>query len=212
MQLALFKLITAYVFIFGGSSGAAASPMEILSIDTTTTGNNGDGGTAINRPSSAHTTGTQNCGDPRQARPFYRMWNPTSTDHLYTINATEYRNPASTYGYLKDGIVGYVFAYPQPNAEALFRLWNPDSGDHFYTRSVTERNFALNSLGYKDEGVACYLYTDTPEAQSCGQPLYRLYGPEFSDHFYTGSQQERDRWIKTWNYTDEGVAGWLLPY
>jgi hypothetical protein len=154
----------------------------------------------------------QNCGDPRQARPFYRMWNPTITDHLYTANRQEYENAARTLGYLKDGIVGYVFAIPQPNAEALFRLWNPEVGDHFYTRSATERNFALKNLGYKDEGVAGYLYTDSPEAQACGQPLYRLRGREFNDHLYTGSVQERDRWIKTWNYTSEGITGWFLPY
>ena len=141
-----------------------------------------------------------------------QLWNPTITDHLYTIDRKEYENASSMLGYLKDGIVGYVFANPQPNAEALFRLWNPEIGDHFYTRSVTERNLALKNRGYKDEGVAGYLYADTPQAQACGQPLYRLLGSEFNDHFYTGSVQEKERWIKNWNYTSDGITGWFLPY
>ncbi|RXW21563.1 hypothetical protein EST38_g4292 [Candolleomyces aberdarensis] len=140
------------------------------------------------------------------------MWNPDITDHFYTINVTEYEDYA-TKGYLRDGIAGYVFAEAQPNAEALFRLWNPEIGDHFYTRNVTERNHVLNTTKYKDGGVACYLYTGTAEAQSCGQPLYRLYSPGNTDHFYTGSQQEKERWMKHLNYTqDEGITGWFLPY
>ena len=51
------------------------------------------------------------------------MWNPTALDHFHTFNETEYEYAAKNYGYLKDGIVGYVFANPQPNAEALLRLW-----------------------------------------------------------------------------------------
>ena len=140
------------------------------------------------------------------------MWNPTTLDHFYTINKTEYEWAAAHDGYLKDGIVGYVFANPQPNAEALFRLWHSNASDHYYTLSVTARNYALSHRGYEDEGVACYMYIDTPEARACGRPLYRLWKAEFSDHFYTGSEQERDRWIKEWNYTDEGIVGWLLPY
>ncbi|RXW13428.1 hypothetical protein EST38_g12424 [Candolleomyces aberdarensis] len=141
------------------------------------------------------------------------MWNPTITDHFYTINVTEYEIFASTKGYLKDGIAGYVFAEPQPNTEALFRLWTPEFGDHFYTSSVFERNHVLKDGQYKDEGVACYLYMGTPEGQSCGQPLYRLHSPGYANHFYTGSQREKERMKSSEGYTsDEGITGWILPY
>jgi len=36
------------------------------------------------------------------------MYNPSQTDHFYTTNYYEYDTIAPTYGYIKEGILGYI--------------------------------------------------------------------------------------------------------
>ena len=44
----------------------------------------------------------------------------------------------------------------------------------------------------------------------CGAtPLYRLYKPEASNHFYTTSDAERNNAINSLGYLDEGILGYI---
>jgi len=48
------------------------------------------------------------------------------------------------------------------------------------------------------------------EVQS-GIPLYRLYRPTAMDHLYTTSAPERDNAKKNLGFSDEGIAGYVVP-
>lgn len=91
----------------------------------------------------------------------------------------------------------------------LYRMWN-SNGDHFYTISLDEVNTALK-YGYvleNDNGLAvgdCY-----PVATPGTMPLYRLWNPAISDHFYTTNSQERDVAKEVYGYSDEGTACWVF--
>jgi hypothetical protein len=139
------------------------------------------------------------------------MWQPTIKDHFYTTDEAEYNRAAQKFGYTKEGIAGYIFPKQQPSTAPLFRLWNPTVTDHFYTMSAEERDKAVKG-GYVYEGVAGYVYTPASGVFCGGRPFYRLYNGPITDHFYTVSEEERIGSIVKFGYTDEGVAGWILPY
>jgi hypothetical protein len=46
------------------------------------------------------------------AVPLYRMYSATASDHFFTISAPERDIAVATYGYLDEGIAGYVWTSP----------------------------------------------------------------------------------------------------
>ena len=44
--------------------------------------------------------------------PIYRLYSPGSDDHFYTTGAAERDNAISSYGYLDEGVLGYVWLAP----------------------------------------------------------------------------------------------------
>jgi hypothetical protein len=101
-------------------------------------------------------SGAQN---PPHPAPFYRLFDPISGDHLYTLSEEE-RHFAELFGYILEGVAGY--AYPASNNYyganvPLYRAYNPQTGQHFYTRSLMEYN-DLPGLGFAQEGIAAYLF------------------------------------------------------
>ncbi|KAJ3512813.1 hypothetical protein NLJ89_g3304 [Agrocybe chaxingu] len=89
--------------------------------------------------------------------PFYRLWNPTHTDHFYTTTATEVSSAVLQNGYEYEGIAGYIYQNANCGGVPLFRLYSGSSVDHFYTTSASERDNAIRNLGYNDEGVSGYV-------------------------------------------------------
>ncbi|KAH0579833.1 hypothetical protein H2248_002661 [Termitomyces sp. 'cryptogamus'] len=145
--------------------------------------------------------GTDACGTPTQARPFYRLFNSAVTDHLYTLSANE--APA---GYKREGVSSRIFPSQQPGTIAIYRLYSASATDHLYTTSLTEHNAALKA-GFKSEGVVGYVY---PSASCGGVPLYRLLSASGGDHLYTTSVVEREAAVRG-GYVSEGVAAYVLP-
>lgn len=99
--------------------------------------------------------------------------------HFYTTSPTERDFAIKNYGFLSEGILGYVAQMPmtfmiKPNNPSLgfanalpwYRLFKPTLGDHFYTTSPKERDNVVANFGYVSEGIACYvLATNVPESQ-----------------------------------------------
>ncbi|MDE5757851.1 MAG: hypothetical protein K2H85_04480, partial [Allobaculum sp.] len=89
--------------------------------------------------------------------PIYRVCNPNSGEHHFTIDKNEYET-LQALGWKGEGI-GYYSADPSKgNIIPLYRLYNPqakDAGSHHYTESEGERD-ALVKQGWNSEGVAWY--------------------------------------------------------
>ncbi|KAK7450103.1 hypothetical protein VKT23_012985 [Stygiomarasmius scandens] len=147
----------------------------------------------------------QTCGNPSNAVPFLRAFNPSNGDHFYTTNPTEMAN-AIRGAYKLEGTAAQVFTNQELSTIPFFRLFKPGVGDHFYTTSAAERDNAVLSFGYSDEGIAAFVYTT---GDCGGQPLFRLFNPKSGDHFYTMSAAERDSAIGL-GYASEGIAGFTL--
>lgn len=79
----------------------------------------------------------------------YRVYNPTSGDHLFTTSTAE-RDNVIKYGWKDEGI-----AFKSGGKTSVYRIYNPKTGEHFYTASTVERD-NLKNFGWNVEGVAFY--------------------------------------------------------
>ena len=131
----------------------------------------------------------------------YRLHNPRTQEHLYTLSKNEKRVLVMQKGWTFEGISWYS---PSTSGTPVFRLYR--NGAHHYTASEHERDVLIASYGWRDEGI-CW-YSD----ENQGTLLYRLYNPNATGqyaagaHHYTKDVEERDYLIAAgWN--DEGI-GW----
>lgn len=128
--------------------------------------------------------------------PMYRLYNPNSGEHLYTLSTNEY-NTLGTIGWKKEG---KAWTAPKSSNTPVYRLYNPYSGDHHYTTSLNEYN-SLGTIGWKKEGIAWY----SDDAK--GMSVYRLFNPNATvgTHHYTTSSNEYNT-LGTIGWVKEGVA------
>lgn len=142
---------------------------------------------------------TASAAEPRHH--VYRLYNPNSGDHHYTINQNE-RDRLITLGWNDEGI---GWDAPAVGGE-VYRLYNPNAYcyNHHYTMDKNERD-TLIRLGWKNEGLAWYSQINTESA-----PVYRLYNPNSGEHHYTMDKKEKDMLVTLgWNY--EGEAWYGFP-
>lgn len=79
--------------------------------------------------------------------PVYRVYNPRTGDHFYTINIAE-KTAALNSGWSTDeGIIGYAAAASRSNNMPVYRYWN--GHDHFYTANYTELGAGKGGYGYE---------------------------------------------------------------
>ena len=132
-------------------------------------------------------------GDKTKKQSIYRLYNPNSGEHFYTVNEAE-KNYLVSLGWHDEGVEFQSVAEGVP----VYRLYNPNTGDHHYTINKEERDY-LTRLGWKAEGIAFYTKGT--------KPVYRLYNPnaKVGSHFFTQSESEKAHLEKLgWRF--EGIA------
>lgn len=132
--------------------------------------------------------------------PVYRLYNPNSGEHFYTIHWNE-KTSLMDAGWIGEGI-GWVSA--QDETLPVYRLYNPNAGDHHYTMDAAEKD-ALVAEGWNDEGIAFYSFEE-------GQPVYRQYNPNAiaGAHNFSCSENERDTLVEL-GWHDEETAWYAHP-
>lgn len=126
----------------------------------------------------------------------YRLYNPNSGEHFYTLEAAEKNNLIKA-GWKDEGTGWTAPATGDP----VYRVYNPNTGDHHYTLAAGEKTI-LVSLGWKDEGIGFYSSKDKTK------PLYRVYNPNAKaagSHHYTANRAEVTNLVKV-GWKDEGLA------
>lgn len=92
--------------------------------------------------------------------PLFRLFNPSTGDHLYTIDSNEQKE-AIQRGYISEGISCYVYTKGEGTLnvtrEPLYRLYNATTQDHLYTTLAFVAEDARTRMGYQDEGIAGYI-------------------------------------------------------
>ncbi len=144
--------------------------------------------------------------------PVYRFWSSHRGVHFYTADEREKDFFLSQYPELWDfeGIVygGYIDNF-DPDTAAVHRFWSETLGVYFYTINEEEANKLKSD--YSDvwayEGIVFYAYPEK-RAPVGTMPVYRFWSGLLGCHFYTISENERDKLIneyaQTWSY--EGIA------
>lgn len=136
-----------------------------------------------------------------QSVTMYRLYNPYSGEHLYTLSTSEY-NSLGKIGWRQEGV---AWMCPKTSNTPVYRLYNPYSGDHHYTTSKTEYN-NLGKIGWRQEGIGFY-----SASSSNGIAVYRLFNPYVTvgTHHYTKDANEYNYLGKIgWN--KEGIAWYGL--
>jgi len=88
--------------------------------------------------------------------PYYRLYNPFSRQHHWTLDRFEYDYLGSV-GWVREGIDGYILPSAAPGAVPLYRLYiNAAGGLHLWTTDSNEVA-ALTRNGWTYEGVSGYV-------------------------------------------------------
>jgi serine protease len=164
-----------------------------------------------------HTATKNVVGDPRGASnlllftnfqmgaftaPIFRYWNPSVTDHYYSIKYTELGEGDLGWGIEK--IAGFAFNSQRIGTVPLYRYWNPSWGDHFYTTNFNE--LGNGAQGWILERVECYVYS---QQQFGTVPLYRYWNPTIGNHYYTTNFNELGHGAN--GYTFEWIECYVFP-
>lgn len=93
-------------------------------------------------------------GESGGLQDIHRLFNPTSKDHLLTINDVEV-TAAQKLGYIYEGVAGRALRAVEGATDVSFvqRFYRAASGEHFYT-SNTQEAAQLTGLGFTYEGRA----------------------------------------------------------
>lgn len=131
----------------------------------------------------------------------HRFYQPSSGDHLLTINHQEIVN-LPKYGWHDEGAFGETVE----DGIALYRLYNPNSGEHLLTLSSIEKTNLLIA-GWYDEGRGFKV------SAAKGQPVFRLFNPnshKADSHHFTANLVEVNQLVKI-GWRNEGVAFYQNP-
>ncbi|KAF8191940.1 hypothetical protein K438DRAFT_1830277 [Mycena galopus ATCC 62051] len=133
------------------------------------------------------------CGDPGNAVPLYRSYNPTAVGHYYTAHADVVNKGDS--GWPPQMVAALVFVDQEESTVPFYNLYN----------KVVP---ALKNGYVNDTDPLTYIYP----TQICGSaPFYKLYSASQTDNFYKTSESERLDFIANQGYADVEIAGYVLP-
>lgn len=132
--------------------------------------------------------------------PTYRVYNPYSGEHLYTLSAGE-RDSLVASGWMDEGTCWYV---PNDSTVPVYRLYNRYSGEHLYTTDYVEYD-SLGKIGWNREGVA--FYSDEEERAT----IIRLFNPyeTVGTHLYTSSAIEASS-LEKLGWKNEGESWYAV--
>lgn len=147
-------------------------------------------------PNSENGGGNNGGGVDTSPTYIYRLYNPYSSEHLFTTDANE-RGTLVSLGWNDEGI---GWSAPSSGKET-YRVFNPYSREHHYTTDANERD-TLVKLGWRYEKVAWY--------SGGNVKLHRLFNPYATTftHHYTKDDNEKNELVKLgWKYEGTGWNG-----
>ena len=144
--------------------------------------------------------------DSGKQQAVYRLYNPVTSEHLFTTDSNEYRILAAKHGWKQEGIA-WVGPNSKGSSVGVYRLYNAGLGDHHYTKDKKEAETLKKKFGWVyDNGGKPLFYSD----DSCKRvPVYRQYngGLTSGQHHYTADEKEAKALITKYGWKNEAI-GW----
>ncbi|MBR5950886.1 MAG: hypothetical protein IKZ87_05565, partial [Actinomycetaceae bacterium] len=136
---------------------------------------------------------------PLKRQEIYRLYHPSTGEHLYTTDANERDVLKTKHGWKYEGV---AWASTTWSKKAVYRLFHPVSGDHHYTADLNEVKVLSTSHGWRREGIKWY----SDDAQ--GKAVYRVFhsGLRVGQHHYTLDAHEVSVLTTKHGWKYEGVA------
>ncbi|WP_244237388.1 metallophosphoesterase [Corallococcus llansteffanensis] len=141
--------------------------------------------------------------------PVYHRIKASTGDSLYTHNANEAANAATTYGYTDDrGVAFKAATITGTGLSPVYRIYSPSRGEHFWTLDATEKQDLVSTGGYTtDEGVGFYA---SKTADPCLVPVYRYSNTTLRKHRFAITAAERSS-LSAAGWVDEGIKLYAAP-
>ena len=121
-----------------------------------------------------------NVGDIVTAKPVYRLYNPTTTEHLYTTDGNEVRVLSTSRGWNFEG----TSFYEPLDGIQVERLFNPSWGTHHYTEDQHEISVITTQQGWQLDGSSTW-FTSGGDIG-----IHRLWNATLGQHLYTTDEHE----------------------
>jgi uncharacterized protein (DUF1800 family) len=136
--------------------------------------------------------------------PIWRFMHKTSIASFLTPSEAEKKFlEVGRPDYQYQGIAFYAHG-PGATTPGVSRLFNASTQTHFYTTSDTERAAYL-AAGATNEGVNFSVQPSSKATAADITSVYRLKHPTTQRYLFAVSMSERDNWIKTHGFKDDGV-------
>ncbi len=131
----------------------------------------------------------------------YRLYNPISSEHLWTTSSEEYQVLPS-YNWNQENV---GWRCPTKSDAGVYRLYNPGLGTHHYTSNKGEADelVAIHGWNYDNEGQA--IFYSAPQSEANAKPVYRMYNAGLSQHHYTLDKGEYDILCANYGWSAEGI-------
>lgn len=134
----------------------------------------------------------------------YRLYNPYTHEHLFTIDKQEKENCAA-HGWRDEGAVGKVL---KEKGKEVYRLYNPYTGEHHFTTDVHEVELRSKE-GWVNEGVQFHS-ADKDASGAMGMvSFFNPYEKAYTHHYTSNAQEMAKLRAEGWK---QEVAKWYcLP-
>ena len=141
--------------------------------------------------------------------PIYHRIRPSTGDSLYTTNASEAANAATTYGYTDDrGVAFRAATSTGTGLSPVYRIYSPSRGEHFWTIDATEKQNLVSTGGFTtDEGIGFFA---SKTADPCLVPVYRYSNETLRKHRFAITAAERSS-LSAAGWVDEGIKLYAAP-
>jgi hypothetical protein len=182
-----------------------------------------DGGMLEHEYKTKHkyTTDVREVTTQAKAQPVYRMYNSITSEHLYTVDKTEYQNLLAEHWTQE----GEAWLSPDSGEKGVYRLYNPGLGalckmSHHYTSDKSEADDLVKNHGWVyDNGGEPIFYSaeynggNSFYGSAGASHLMRLYNPGLSAHLWTLDDDEAGDLNENWGWGIEtfvnGCGFWV---
>lgn len=129
-------------------------------------------------------------------QPVYRLYLPSTGEHLYTTDANEKQTLYEKYGWGYEGIGWYATS----SGTAVYRLYHPTLQNHLYTTDTNEVNVLTAKYGWKKDNGGKPLYYSAGTV-----PIYRVYNASLNGMHHLTTDTNEYATLPKYGWTQEGV-------
>src|SRR5207245_2317403 len=99
---------------------------------------------------------TTNPASVPSAIPVWRLYNSSTSQHLWTTSQADILNATQHAGYHVEGVAFYSAPQDAPGAYLVWRLYNPRTYQHVWSGSYPSILLMTQQLGFQEEGIGFY--------------------------------------------------------